>query len=76
VYKPLDERLASWPKPVVERIIGEQEWAAVQFRSEDGKGKNGVDYNMQYCWLIRVSDGKVCEVVGFYDQLKVAELFS
>jgi hypothetical protein len=47
VYKPLDERLASWPKPVVERIIGEEEWAAVQFHSEGGKGKNGVDYNMQ-----------------------------
>jgi uncharacterized protein len=76
VYKPLDERLATWPKPVVERIIGEEEWAAVQFHSEGGKGKNSVDYNMQYCWLMRVSEGKVREVVGFYDQLKVAELFS
>ena len=76
VYEPLDERLASWPKPVVKRIIGEGEWAAVQFDSEGGKGKNGVDYNMQYCWLVRVSEGKVREVVGFYDQSKVAELFS
>jgi ketosteroid isomerase-like protein len=61
---------------VVERVIDEQEWAAVQFYSEGGKGKNGVDYNMHYCRLMRVSGGKVREVVGFYDQLKVVELFS
>lgn len=66
----------SWPRPVVEKIIADGEWAAVQFNSEGGKGKNGVDYNMKYCWLIRVSDGKIREVIGFYDQLKVAEFFS
>lgn len=76
VYKPLDERLASWPKPVVEQIIGDGEWAAVRFRSEGGRGKNGVDYNMIYCWLMRVSGGKVREVTGFYDQIRVGELFS
>ena len=76
VYRPLDERLASWPRPVVERIIGEGEWATVMFHSEGGRGKNGVDYNMRYCWVMRVAQGKVREVIGFYDQTKVVELFS
>jgi uncharacterized protein len=76
VYRPLDERLVTWPKPVVERIVAEGEWGVVQFGSRGGPGKNGTDYNMRYCWAMRVNDGLVREVVGYYDTAKVAELFS
>jgi hypothetical protein len=31
---------------------------------------------LQFCWVIRVVDGLVREVVGYYDQTKVAELFA
>jgi uncharacterized protein len=76
VYRPLDEHLAVWPKPIVERIVAEGEWGAVQFRSVDGVGRNGTDYSMQYCWVIHVVDEKIIEVIGYYDQEKVAQLFT
>ena len=76
VFRPLDERLETWPRPVVERIIADGDWATVLFDSQGGRGKNGTDYSMLYCWIMRVVDEKIHEVVGFYDQNKVAELFA
>lgn len=75
VYRPLDDHLASWPKPTVERIVAEGEWGTVQFTSRDGLGKNGIEYNMRYCWAIRVIDNHVDEVIGYYDTTKVNALF-
>ena len=31
---------------------------------------------MQYCWLVRVDGVKIAEVVGFFDQKKVTDLFA
>ena len=76
VFGPLDQRLETWPRPVVERIIADGDWATVLFDSHGGLGKNGTDYNMQYCWIMRVAEEKIREVIGFYDQVKVAQLFS
>ena len=30
---------------------------------------------MRYCWLMHVTADKIDQVIGYYDQLKVAELF-
>ena len=76
VYRKLDAVLESWPQPHVERIIAEGEWGVVEFSSTGGRGKNGVDYNMRYCWLMRVENDHVTEVVGYYDTSKVEALFS
>jgi uncharacterized protein len=75
VFRPLDERLVRWPNPVVERIVAEGEWGVVEFRGEGGVGRNGCDYSMQYCWSMHVHGDLVREVIGYYDQHKVAELF-
>jgi ketosteroid isomerase-like protein len=76
VYRPLDERLSRWPDPVVERITAEGDRGVVEFRGEGGLGKNGCDYSMRYCWSMRVEGGLVREVIGYYDQNKVDELFA
>jgi uncharacterized protein len=56
-------------------MIVEDEWASVFFESEDVRGKNGADFSMQYNWLIRVVGGRIVEVVGFYDQKKMHDVF-
>lgn len=76
VYRKLDAVLESWPRPQVERIVAEGEWGVVEFSSTGGLGKNGVDYNMRYCWLMRVEGDRVTEVVGYYDTSKVEALFA
>lgn len=75
VYRKLDDKLAHWPVPHVERIIAQGDWGMVEFTSTQGLGKNGADYNMRYCWIIRVQDDHVAEVIGYYDTAKVIELF-
>ncbi|MFZ2016502.1 MAG: hypothetical protein WAV00_22000 [Nocardioides sp.] len=75
IVRPLDERLESWPRPEVERILAEGEWGVVEFSSTGGRGKNGIDYNMRYCWIIHVEADLVTEVIGFYDTSTVQALF-
>jgi ketosteroid isomerase-like protein len=76
VFRKLDERLASRPTPKVERILVDGDWGVVEFTSTGGLGKNGTDYNMRYCWLMHITGEKVDQVIGYHDQLKVAELFN
>lgn len=76
VYHRLAERLETWPRPRVLRILADGDWGFVEFEGVGGRGTNGTDYTMRYCWVMRVEDDLVREVVGYYDQSKVAELFS
>lgn len=76
VLFPLRARLETQPIPNVESILVDGEWATVIFRSTGAKGKNGTDFSMQYCWVMRVVDQKFVEVIGFYDQKKVSDLFA
>lgn len=76
IYRRLNERLASWPRPHVERILGDGQWGMVEFSSTGGLGKNGTDYNMRYCWVIHVVNDRVAEVVGYYDTQTVTALFA
>ncbi|MBM9467485.1 nuclear transport factor 2 family protein [Nakamurella leprariae] len=76
IYRPLAERLERWPRPEVLRIMVDGDWGLVEFSGVGGLGRNGTDYSMRYCWLMRVADGAVREVIGYYDQGKVAELFA
>lgn len=75
VYQALDERLDTWPVPTVVRIIAQGDWAVVEFESTGGRGHNGTDYTMRYCWVMRRNGSQVTEVIGYYDTAKVVELF-
>lgn len=72
------------PKMTLEQIIVDEagEWATVRFRTEGSKGKDGADFSMSYCWVMRVGDGsdsgdqgRIKEVIGFYDGVKMYNLF-
>ena len=76
VWRPLDAHLTTWPKAAVARILADGEWAVIEFRGVGGVGRNGTDYTLDYCWVVRVVDGRIREVVGYYDQVKVNELFA
>jgi uncharacterized protein len=76
IYRRLDEKLESWPRPAVERVVAEGEWGVVEFSSTGGRGRNGIDYNMRYCWVMRVEHDLVTEVIGYYDTSTVDALFA
>ncbi|WP_319517739.1 hypothetical protein [uncultured Martelella sp.] len=38
-------------------------------------GKNGADFSMDYCWLMRIKDNFVKELWGYYDTGKMTRLF-
>ena len=76
VLARLHERLATPLRPTVEQLLVDGEWACVRFRTEGVRGRNGADFSMQYCWLLRVVAGRVTEIVGFYDTRKMADLFA
>jgi ketosteroid isomerase-like protein len=46
VLQPLYGRLEASPRPEVEDMIVDGEWAVVQFRSKDTRGLNGTDISM------------------------------
>jgi len=75
IMKRLGDRLLSWPKPVVENIVVDGDTACVQFRGEGGVGKNGANFDMRYCWVIRLRDGLIAHVTGYYDSVKMTALF-
>jgi uncharacterized protein len=75
VLDRLHTRLASWPMPIVGTMIVDGNMASVQFHSEGGKGHNGVDFNMQYCWVIRLDRERIAEIWGYYDSGKMVTLF-
>lgn len=76
VLGPLHEKLASPIKPILLRILVDGLWAAVHFRSENVRAKNGADFSMDYCWMMKVQGDKIVEVVGWYDQKKMWDIFS
>lgn len=67
--------LVELPVPIIDRIIVDCDWAVVNWHSEGCRGKNGVNYDMTYAWTMRVEEGQIVEVIGFYDGQKVAAVF-
>lgn len=76
LLKRLDDKLASWPVPIVDSMFVDGELACMQFHATGGKGKNGADFNMHYCWVLRLENKKVVKIWGYYDSSKMNALFS
>jgi uncharacterized protein len=75
VFSRLDERLEAWPAAHVEDILADGDTAVVFFTGAGGRGHNGLDYSMRYCWRMLVKDGLITEVTGYYDGIIVSKLF-
>lgn len=68
------EHLATELKVVVHDVIADGDKVAVQFESH-AQGKNGTAYDQKYCWMLRMAEGKVREVIAYLDTELVARLF-
>src|SRR5258707_12189090 len=66
IIRRLHDRLQSWPKAVVENILVDGDTPFVQFNGEGGVGKNGANFAMQYCWVMKIRNRKIAHVTGYY----------
>ena len=76
LIKRLDERLETWPVPVVDTMMVDGDLACLQFHATGGKGKNGADFNMNYCWVLRLENSQITTIWGYYDSIKMNALFA
>lgn len=53
------------PVPELKKLIVDGDEAAVWLRAQ-AEALDGKTFTIDYCWLIRVADNKVTEVIGFY----------
>jgi len=53
-------------KPVTVLGGGDSEWATVEMEAIDAKCRNGMTYDMRYCWLVRFGDNDKIEQVKAY----------
>ena len=72
----IDERLSRWPDAAVEEIVVDGDVAVVFFAGTGGRGRNGTDYTMRYCWHMHVAAGRIDRVTGYYDGEVVSRLFT
>ena len=72
--KPLNAKLAGPIQPTVVDIIAEGDNVVLQW---EGKAttKAGAPYNNSYCWVMRLTDGKVREGTAYIDTALVADLW-
>jgi ketosteroid isomerase-like protein len=66
LLKPLFANFATRYTNQAVRIIADGEWVAVECRGNVGT-KAGRRYDNQYCWVCRVVDGKLQELVEYMD---------
>ena len=77
VLAKLRERVdLSKAKPSIDHILVDGEWASVVFHTTGVTAVNGADFSMTYCWVMRIEAEKIVEVIGFYDQKKVYDIFA
>lgn len=62
---PLRARIGA-PRNVVDRIIVDGDWAAVQFRG-DNQTAEGERYDNRYVFILRLRDGLIVEIAEYMD---------
>jgi ketosteroid isomerase-like protein len=75
VLKSMSDHLATELKIVLHDVIADGDKVAVQFESH-AAGKNGLAYDQRYCWMLRMADGRVREVIAYLDTELVTKLFA
>jgi len=70
LFGPLRARIGGRIKTIPRRIIAENDVVVVEARG-DNRTKSGVPYNNTYCFVFRVTDGRLKEVTEYMDTLLV-----
>jgi len=73
-YLPLQRVFTGPTSCKVKRIVAEGDIVVVEWRGETPLANGGV-YPNDYCWVVRVKDGKLAEVTGYFDTAAVNALF-
>lgn len=71
---PLFGRLKAGIHMEVHQLVAEGD-RVVAVMSGRAETLDGVSYNNQYCWLIKLRDGKMSEVTEFLDTALVQQVF-
>jgi uncharacterized protein len=66
LMRPLFENFATQYTNTAQRFIAEGDWVVVECRG-NVTTRRGEPYNNQYCWVCRVEDGKLKEVIEYMD---------
>jgi uncharacterized protein len=72
LMRPLFDQFATRYTNTATRIIGEGEWVVVECRG-NVETRTGRRYDNQYCWVCRVTDGRLREVIEYMDTELVAQ---
>jgi len=73
-YQPLQKVFGGATSCKVKRVIADGDLVAVEWQGETPLLKGG-SYVNDYCWIIRVENGKLTEVTGYFDTAAVDRLF-
>ena len=64
--KPQREHLTGPPTAHVHKIIAEDDWVVVEWEGR-ATTKTGMPYNNQYCYVLKVNDGKIIGGTTYWD---------
>lgn len=71
LLRPLFSHFATQYTNTAQRFIAEGEWVVVECHGKVTT-KSGQPYDNRYCWVCRVEDGKLLEVIEYMDTELVA----
>jgi uncharacterized protein len=67
LFQPIMAKFALPYRVVTERLIAEEDVVVVQLRGNGNVTKQGTPYEQDYCWVCRLAEGKLKEVVEYAD---------
>jgi uncharacterized protein len=71
---PLNERLSQLIVPTLSGIYADGDMVIALWNGK-ATAKDGVPYNNTYSWHMKMKDGKIIEVIAFFDTIDLAELW-
>ncbi|MEI9978494.1 MAG: nuclear transport factor 2 family protein [Edaphobacter sp.] len=74
-YQPLQKVFGGPTSCKVKRVIADGDIVVVEWQGETPLLKGG-SYVNDYCWIVRVEEGKLAEVTGYFDTAAVDKLFA
>ena len=75
VVRRLSEQFTTDLKVTVRDVFADGDKVAIQFESH-AEARNGTAYDQTYCWVTRLEDGRVHEVIAYLDTELVSKLFT
>lgn len=74
LFGAIRERIANRTRTIPDRFIAEDDFVVVEAHGQNTT-RSGQPYNNAYCFVIRVTDGKIRELTEYMDTEMVTEAF-